>query len=201
MTSHPTSSANAARQPLSQPEMAELIQLVAADRDREAFMQLFDHFAPRIKGFLRRRGAPDALAEDLAQDVMFTLWQRSAQYDPRQASVSTWVFTIARNRQIDVIRRENRPELDPDDPAVRPADTAPPDDAFTTAQSAERVRAALKDLPPEQAKLIEISFFEDVSHSVIAERLDLPLGTVKSRLRLALQKLRAALHGERGDDA
>jgi RNA polymerase sigma-70 factor (ECF subfamily) len=177
--------------------LADLVERVAQLQDRVAFLELFDFYAPRLKAFLRRRGAGDAQAEDLVQEVMLTLWQRAGQYDRRQASVSTWVFTIARNRQIDVLRRERRPELDPHDPLLLPSAGPEPDRLFDAQQAASRVREALSELPPEQAELVRVSFYEEASHSALAERFDLPLGTVKSRLRLALQKLRHALDGER----
>ncbi|TVQ35737.1 MAG: sigma-70 family RNA polymerase sigma factor [Geminicoccaceae bacterium] len=185
------------RAPGSPGRLADLVERVASGRDRAAFMELFDHYAPRLKAFLRRRGAGDAQAEDLVQDVMLTVWQRAVQYDRRQASVSTWVFTIARNRQIDVLRRERRPELDADEPLLLPSAAPEPDRLFDAEQSAERVRAALALLPEEQAELVRVSFYEEASHSALAERFGLPLGTVKSRLRLALQKLRHALEVER----
>ena len=185
------------RAPASPGRLADLVERVAETRDRAAFLELFDHYAPRLKAFLRRRGAGDAQAEDLVQEVMLTIWQRAGQYDRRQASVSTWIFTIARNRQIDVIRRERRPELDAEEPLLQPSAVPEPDRQFDAERSAERVRAALSQLPPEQAELVRVSFYEEASHSVLAERFDLPLGTVKSRLRLALQKLRHALDGER----
>ncbi len=183
-------------EPLTPDRLADLVERVAQERDREAFLALFDHYAPRLKGFYRRRGTGDALAEDLVQDVMVAIWQRAHQYDRRQAGVGTWVFTIARNRQIDLIRREKRPELDPDEPLLRPSEGPEPDVAYDDEQAAKRVRVALATLPPEQAELVQISFYEEASHSAIAERLGLPLGTVKSRLRLALQKLRTALEGD-----
>lgn len=180
-------------EPPSPDLLAELVQQVANAKSREAFLALFDHFAPRLKAFYRRRGADEARAEDLVQDVMVALWQRAEQFDHRQAGVSTWLFTIARNRQIDLIRRDLRPDLDPDEPALQPSDPPAPDVAFDMTQVATRVRAALEQLPPEQAELIRLSFYEEASHSAIAQHLELPLGTVKSRLRLALQKLRLAL--------
>lgn len=181
---------------MSPGRLADLVERVANGRDRNAFLGLFDYYAPRLKAFYRRRGTDDARAEDMVQDVMIALWQRADQYDRGQAGVSTWVFTIARNRQIDLIRRERRPELDPEEPALLPSASPIPDAAFDTEQVAVRVRAALEQLPAEQADLIRLSFFEEASHNAIAERLDLPLGTVKSRVRLAMQKLRLAL----GDD-
>jgi RNA polymerase sigma-70 factor (ECF subfamily) len=184
------------REPLSPSRLADLVERVATEHDRAAFMELFDHYAPKLKGFYRRRGLGDAQAEDLVQDVMVSLWQRASQYDRSQAGVSTWVFTIARNRQIDILRRERRPELDPDEPALAPSEGPAPHEAYESEQSAERVRAALAALPEDQAELVRISFYEEASHSAIAERTGLPLGTVKSRLRLALQKLRTTLHDD-----
>ncbi len=189
MSADPSSS-----EPLSPSRLADLVDRVASERDRAAFLTLFDHYAPKLKGFYRRRGLGEAQAEDLVQDVMVALWQRAGQYDRRQAGVSTWVFTIARNRQIDILRRERKPELDPDEPALAPSEGPEPDAAYDAGQTAARVRAALAQLPEEQAELVRISFYEEASHSAIAERLGLPLGTVKSRLRLALQKLRTAMH-------
>lgn len=170
-----------------------LIAAIAASRDRRAFAELFAHFAPRIKAYLRRSGASDGEAEDLAQEAMLAVWRRAHMFDPDQGAASTWMFTIARNKRIDALRRERRPEVDPDDPALVPEK---PDDADTmveTAQRGDRLRAAVGELPKEQARLLHLSFFEDKSHSTIAAELGLPLGTVKSRVRLALARLRGSL--------
>ena len=173
--------------------LAALLADVAERRDRNAFARLFRHFAPRIKAYVMRLGTDPAAAEDLAQDVMMTVWLRAEQFDRNKASLSTWIFTIARNRRIDVLRRERRPEIDPDDPAlVREADP-PADEEIDTANRHRLLREAVTKLPREQAELLRVAYFEDQSHSKIAERFGLPLGTVKSRLRLALGKLRPAL--------
>ncbi|WP_372027756.1 sigma-70 family RNA polymerase sigma factor [Tistrella mobilis] len=174
--------------------MADLMVLVAHDRDRRAFAELYAWFAPRVKGFLIRRGLDAQRAEEVAQEAMLTVWRKADRFDRRQASVATWIFTIARNRSIDELRREKRPEIELDDPTLvgdglaQPAETA-----YAAGQEAERLKAAIGTLPEEQARLLHMAFFEDKSHSTIAESEDLPLGTVKSRLRLALSKLRAAL--------
>jgi len=173
--------------------LVDLMAAVADDRDRGAFARLFDHFAPRVKAYIRRLGADPAAAEDLVQDVMLTVWRRAGQYDASKANVATWIFTIARNRRIDVIRRERRPELDPDDPALVPDREPEADAAFEQKQHGARLRLAVAELPQEQARLLELAYFEDKSHSVIAEELSLPLGTVKSRIRLAMKKLRGEL--------
>lgn len=173
-----------------------LVRAVAQDADKTAFRELFDHFAPRVKGYLMRLGASAAVAEDLAQDVMMTLWRKAAQFDSEKASASTWVFTIARNLRIDAIRRERRPEIDVDDPTLAPSIERSSDENLDWAKAEERLREALVRLPREQARVIELSFLADKPHSAIAQELGLPLGTVKSRIRLAMAQLRSAL-GER----
>jgi RNA polymerase sigma-70 factor (ECF subfamily) len=171
----------------------DLMQAVAQRRDRTAFMRLFEHFGPRIKGYLIRQGADPASAEDLVQDVMLTVWRRAAQFDRSKAAASTWLFTIARNRRIDTLRRARRPEIDPEDPALVREPDDPADRVVEAAQRRASVHAAVAELPDDQATLLRLAYFEDKSHSVIAAELSLPLGTVKSRLRLAMGKLRAAL--------
>lgn len=176
---------------------ADLVEAIAARKDRDAFAELFAHFAPRVKGYVMRLGAPDAAAEEIAQDVMIAVWRKAELFDRRQASVSTWIFRIARNRRIDVLRRTRRPELDAEDPALQPEAEVPPDVAVSAAEREERVRAALLELPPEQVELLRAAFYDGLSHREIAERSGVPLGTVKSRIRLAFSKLRARLAGEK----
>lgn len=174
---------------------ADLLAALAERADRGAFAQLFTHFAPRVKGYLRRLGAGDTLAEELTQEVMLTVWRRAHLFDRRQAGASTWIFTIARNKRIDAIRREKRPELDPDDPALVPEPDAPADKQVEAGQKQALLQAAVTTLPEEQSALLRMSYFEDKSHSAIADELGLPLGTVKSRIRLALSRLRSELEG------
>lgn len=172
-----------------------LIEAIAERADRAAFAELFTHFAPRLKAYLLRLGADQATAEEVAQEAMLTVWRKAASFDRRQAGAATWIFTIARNRRIDRLRRERRPEIDGNDPALVPAAPAEADFAVWGAQVETRLRAAIESLPPEQSDLIRRAYFEDLSHREIAEISGLPLGTVKSRIRLALQRLR-----ERTDD-
>jgi len=169
-------------------EWNALLGRVAANRDRAAFASLFAHFAPRVKAYLLRLGASPAVAEDLAQEALLSLWRKAHLFDPAKASAATWLFTIARNLRIDAIRRERRPELDPEDfmPEAAPA----ADDGLAMAEGEARLRAALKELPADQIQVIEFSFFADKPHSQIAAELDIPLGTVKSRLRLAMARLK-----------
>ena len=174
-------------------ELADLIEEIAGNRCRVAFRRLFEHFVPRVKSFARRGGASSQAAEDLAQEVMLTVWRRAELFDRRKAAASTWIFTIARNRRIDMIRRESRPEFDPEDPSLEPSGPEPADEALQARVLELELRRAVADLPGEQAELMKRAYFEDRSHSDIAEELDLPLGTVKSRIRLAMRKLRKAM--------
>ena len=180
---------------------ADLVEAIAAPRDRAAFASLFDHFAPRINAFLRRLGTDNGNAEELTQEVMVTLWRKAALFDRSKSSVATWLFRIARNRRIDLARRDRSSLLDPDDPALQPGATARPDAELDARDRETRVREALQRLPPEQVELIRLAFFSGLSHSEIAERTELPLGTVKSRIRLAFGRLRGALESDGPDES
>jgi RNA polymerase sigma factor (sigma-70 family) len=177
-------------------DLDELVLRVGRSRDREAFVRLYRHFAPRVKAYLLRLGADAAAAEEVTQETMLALWRRADSFDPSQAGAGTWVFTIARNRRIDLIRRERRPE--PDDGAAEAiADPAEPaDQVIAAGQRDRKVRAALEVLPKEQAELIQMAYYQDMTQTAIAERTGLPLGTVKSRFRLAFQRLKRALDGD-----
>jgi RNA polymerase sigma factor (sigma-70 family) len=169
-------------------DWAALVAQVRDHQDKAAFAALFRHFAPRVKGFLMKSGATDTLAEECAQDVMATLWQKAHLFDPTRASVGTWVFTIARNRRIDALRKSRRPE--PEDLPWGPEPEPDQAEVFEMAQETTRLGAAIAQLPEKQRKLIERAYYGDLSHSEIAEETGLPLGTIKSRIRLALERLR-----------
>ena len=179
-------------------EWSGRIGAIAASHDRAAFAELFAFFAPRVKGYLQRTGTSEAEAEDLAQETMLAVWRKAGLYDPGNASAATWIFTIARNLRIDSLRRERRggaiqvEEVE----AEYEVDDAPLADArFLTAEAEARVRKALKTLPSDQLRVIEMSFFEERPHSEIARTLQIPLGTVKSRVRLAMRRLRGLVDG------
>lgn len=187
-----TSDAEADRARATSQVMDGLVRAIAERGDRECFAQLYEHYAPRLKSYLMRLGGADA-AEEMAQEAMLTVWRKAAMFDPAKASAGTWIFTIARNLYIDRRRKERRPEIDFNDPMLV-GDGEPGADAAMSARQTENlVRAALSSLSPDQARVIEMSFFEDKPHSTIAAELKLPLGTVKSRLRLAFARLRGAL--------
>jgi len=164
---------------------------VRDNRDTDAFASLFGHFAPRVKAFLMKSGTDAAQAEECAQDVMATLWQKAHLFDPSRASVATWVFTIARNRRIDALRKDRRPE--PEDITWGPEETPDQADVLALQQDSEALVSAMATLPDKQRHLIEAAYFGDLSHSEIARETGLPLGTIKSRIRLALERLRHAM--------
>ncbi|MEO1015985.1 MAG: sigma-70 family RNA polymerase sigma factor [Pseudomonadota bacterium] len=175
---------------------AECMEAIARSRDSNAFQELFTFFSPRLRGYLARLGADETLAEELVQEVMTTVWRKAGQYDRRQASVSTWIFQIARNRRIDAHRRASKPALQPDEPALRPPEPEEPDFLLGRAQTEDLVRAALDELPEEQLSILKAAFYDGLSHSEIADAFGLPLGTVKSRIRLAFNRLRGQLEDE-----
>ena len=175
---------------------AGLVEAIAAHGDRQAFSRLFAHYAPRVKGYLLRLGLDGGRAEELSQEVMVAVWRKAATFDRSQASVATWIFRIARNRRIDAFRRDQRAELDAEDPIWRSEPEQAADDRVEASQREARVREALADLPEDQREAVRRAFYEELSHSEIAERTGVALGTVKSRLRLAFVKLRARLEGE-----
>ena len=170
---------------------AELIKKVETLKDTSAFEKLFNHFAPRVKAFLMKSGADPQMAEECSQEVMATVWRKAHLFDPARASVSTWIFTIARNKKIDAIRKLNRPEPE----QLYPEQDYEPDqeEVVELQQETERLAAALGELPEKQRVLIEKAYLGELSHSEIAEITGLPLGTIKSRIRLALEKLRHSM--------
>lgn len=172
-------------------DWSALIVKIRDERDKKAFRALFTHFAPRVKAFLMRSGADASLAEECAQEVMATLWQKAHLFDPSRASAATWIFTIARNRKIDAIRKMKRPE--PEDLPWGPESEPDQEDVLALQQESTKLGDAIAQLPQKQRELIEQAYFGDLSHSEIADATGLPLGTIKSRIRLALDRLRHAM--------
>lgn len=166
---------------------------VATSRDKASFEILFNRFGPRIKGMMEKSGASPDLAEDLVQDVMLTVWRKAALYQPDKGAVSTWIYTVARNARIDRLRRlPVQPYVDVETVTLASEDDSPEAEAIGS-QHDDLVRNALEKLPAEQRRVVEMAFTEYKPHSEIARDLDLPVGTVKSRLRLAYRKLREEL--------
>lgn len=178
---------------------ADLVLLVATERSREAFSELFGYYAPRVKSYAIRLGADASLADEIAQEVMVTLWRKSSLFDRSKSSVSTWLFRIARNRRVDMYRRTNKVELDPFETMLLPASLPAPDAGQSVIECERQIRAAFTTLSSAQVEVLELAFYLELSHQEIALRLSLPLGTVKSRIRGALIRLRPTLGDQLGE--
>lgn len=176
--------------------MSESIRAIADRKDKSAFEALFRFYGPRIKAVLMKSGATAHEAEEVMQETIVLIWRKAEQYDPKKASPSTWIYTIARNRRIGLFRRENRPALDPEDPYFSQSSSQPDGEQVSTEKQRTRmIRDRLKTLPDNQQILVRKAFYEDMTHQAIATELDMPLGTVKSRLRIAMRDLREQLSG------
>jgi RNA polymerase sigma-70 factor (ECF subfamily) len=178
--------------------MSALLVAVAERQDRDAFAALFRHFAPRLKSYFLRFGDSDGRAEEVLQETFIAVWRKARLFDPARAAASTWIFTIARNQRVDAFRRERRPQFDPTDPAFVAEPDPGGEATFTERQRSERVAAAMDELSEEQREILRLSFFEEESHHAISHRLGLPIGTVKSRIRLAYGHLRTRLAPQSG---
>jgi RNA polymerase sigma-70 factor (ECF subfamily) len=174
-------------------EAVDWLTLVAERRDRVAFEHLYDHFAPRIKRYMMRQGADEANADDLAQEAMVQVWRKAHQYDPQKAAVTTWVFRVARNLQIDRLRKQKLHEVELTAEAERSEEGLGSHERFEKSPDADRLRVLVGTLPEEQMDVIRLAFFEGLSHSEVSQHLCVPIGTVKSRLRLAFSKLRTGM--------
>lgn len=173
-------------------EWSKDLELIKTNKSEAAFARLFYHFAPRVKAFLIKSGADVGLAEECAQEVMVTVWNKAHLFDPSRASASTWIFTIARNKKIDALRKQLRPT--PDDLGWGPEHEPDQEEMVGLQQETEKLGQAIANLPDKQRVLVERAYFEEMSHNEIAEATGLPLGTIKSRIRLALERLRHAMN-------
>ena len=173
-----------------QVRMADLLQRVAVERDIDAFRQLYEAFGPRVKSYMIRQGADPDTAEELTQETLLAVWRKAQLYVAEKGSATTWIYTIARNLRIDRLRREFAWQELPEGHEETPSDDPLPDEAVSEAERQMKVRTALAQLPTDQHEVVALAYLEGLSHSEIAVRLSLPLGTVKSRMRLAYQKIR-----------
>lgn len=174
-------------------QCTDLIEAIARHRDKGSFRDLFDHFAPRLKSYAIKTGCKDHEADDLAQDTLISVWRNAASFDRTKANGLTWLFTIIRNKRIDMVRRTRHAhvvyEENQDDRAVEGDD---PEASLRQTQRAQLMRDALRELSREQREILELAFFGSRTHQELAHYLSIPLGTVKSRIRLALARLRSA---------
>jgi len=184
--------------PNTKVDWADLIGRVASTRDREAFKCLFEHFAPRIKGLMLKAGCSSDEAEEIAQNAMIAVWRKAGQFDPATAGAAAWIFTIARNLRIDLFRSRARADrLRGTAELPETPDPAEPADAvMSRVQDAARINSAVEQLSMEQSMVVRLSFIEEKPHPEIASLLGIPLGTVKSRIRLAMNRLRDILDEE-----
>jgi RNA polymerase sigma-70 factor (ECF subfamily) len=179
--------------PLTNEDQIHLLLAIAGSQDRSAFERLFRHFGPRLKTFVMRRGLNATIAEEIVQEAMLTVWRKATYFDASRAGAATWIFTIARNLSIDHLRRDRSGDGIDDDPSNEAEPPISGEEAMIAGQREERVRTALKSLSAEQLAVVRLSFFSEKPHVEIAEELGIPLGTVKSRVRLAIQRLRSQL--------
>lgn len=180
---------------------AAWLEAVAKNQDRSAFAELFNHFGPRVKAYLIRLGSDDTMAEEVTQDVMVTVWRKAALFDRSKSSAATWLFRIARNRRIDMLRRKRTVNVDTETMVIEDENLPDPNETLDEDKRQARIRKALAQLPEQQLQLVELAFFTELSHSQIAEETGLPLGTVKSRIRLAFGRLRRVLEEDDQVDA
>jgi RNA polymerase sigma-70 factor (ECF subfamily) len=169
-----------------------LLQAIAQDRDRRAFAELFQHYAPRIKTYLRARHIESGVADEVTQDVMLAVWRRADQFDRTRGAASTWIFTVARNCLIDMLRRDKRPQVELGDPVAAPEVIKPEEEMVARAEQ-RQLRVALEQLPVEQREALTRSYFSGQTLQEIADTDHLSVGTVKTRVRIALDKLRGMI--------
>lgn len=183
----------------SSPRVADPIDLLLLQirdaRSRDAFVELFRGMGPRVKAYLVRGGLDLTAAEEVTQEVFLKVWRQAGRFDAERGSAAGWIFTIARNARIDRQRKQRLPRWDRDDPTLVSEEPGPLELAVSR-RSDERVRTALGTLPDEQLHVVRAAYFEHRTMREIATDQEVPLGTVKSRMRLALERLRAALAGE-----
>ena len=178
---------------VTQDDPNSLVERIGQNRDKAAFAILFKQFGPKLKSLMLRLGTNTSTAEELVQETMLSVWRKSHTFDSSKASASTWMFTIARNLRIDRFRSESRPEFDPSDPALIPEPELQADDQLELKNRQKYVRKCLDELPNDQREVVQLSFMQGLSHQEISDKIDIPLGTVKSRLRLSFGKLRTTM--------
>ena len=166
---------------------------IAESQDNGSFKKIFEYFSPRLKSFLMKSGAEESIAEEIIQETMTIIWTKADYYDPKVASPSTWIYTIARNKKIDILRKSRKAILEDIETAVLPAVEPKTEENIEHDQKFDLIAQQLDSLPKDQLDLLKMNFFEEKSHGEISELTGIPLGTVKSRIRLALEKIRGKL--------
>jgi RNA polymerase sigma-70 factor (ECF subfamily) len=173
--------------------MNDLLIAVGDRGDKDAFRELFKTFSPRFRAFIGQRGQNPDMSEEVVQETFIRVWKKAQLFDPEKASASTWLFAIARNTRIDILRKRGRPAPDADDPSFVPDPEPGADQLISREEEAKRLQKAIALLPPDQREVLQLAYFEEKAHARVAEDLGIPLGTVKSRIRLALGRIRTEL--------
>ena len=166
--------------------LKKLIYEIANNRDKVAFNEIFDHFAPRVLGYLIGSGTSKEIAEEITQDVLSTLWQKAIQFDSQKGNPNTWIFTIARNKRIDRIRKKENPKYN----TFELIDALYSNEIDQNYELEKKIRDMQSKLSENERKLIKMNFFEGKTHKKISRDLEIPLGTVKSRIRNILIKIK-----------
>lgn len=170
-----------------------LLAAVSNERDIDAFEALYKYFTPKLRSYMLKLTKDQNVADELTQETFVAIWRKAAQFDPVRGHAATWIFTIARNLRIDAFRRGPRPDFDVNDPALVPAQPEAADIGYKRNHDAARLKNAIETLSQEQIDTVKMFYFEDMTHATIATKMNVPLGTVKSRIRMACQKLRYIL--------
>ncbi|SCA56551.1 RNA polymerase sigma factor [Candidatus Terasakiella magnetica] len=171
-------------------ELTALLVKVSKERDKQAFAALFEHFAPRVKSYVFKLGSDETMAEEIAQQTLLQVWRKAHLFNADMAAASTWIFRIARNLRLDVLRKEKHFDYDDHDLTEIEDKRDNQEKQLDQNQHAHIVRTALQQLPAEQIEIVRLSFYEGLSHGEISKHLDVPLGTVKSRMRLAFKRIK-----------
>jgi RNA polymerase sigma-70 factor (ECF subfamily) len=190
---------NAGDAPKNAIDWALLVTAIAETSDEDAFKCLFNYFAPRVKSFMLRSGLKEGAADEIAQETLLTVWRKAGQYNGSLAGVSTWIFTIARNKKIDKFRKDSRPLPDVNDPSFSFQEEVSPEDTTSLSMESDLLYDALEVLPDDQRQVLVLSFIHDNPHREIANILGIPLGTVKSRIRLGLARLKTLIEDSDGE--
>ena len=170
---------------------------IADHQDKSSFKMIFDYFGPRLKSFLMSSGAEESVAEEVVQETMCVVCTKADYYDPKMASPSTWIYTIARNKKIDILRKSRKAVLENIDTAILPPIIPRLEADIEHDQKFEVINRYLNELPKEQLALLKMNFIEEKSHGEIAEITKIPLGTIKSRIRLAMEKIRERIEKDK----
>ena len=175
---------------ITENDLGNYLRDIGENQDRIAFSNIFKHFAPRLKSFFVKLGCSEVQAEEIIQEVMIAVWTKSSTYDKSKSSVSTWIYTIAKNKRIDKIRKETKHNTVESDESLEIPVSSVQEEQLLSSEVTKKIHHSLQFLPKEQAELLKLSYFYEKTHSDIAKDLSLPLGTVKSRIRLALSKMK-----------